>query len=81
MKLYSCVSGLPEERHHQHRRVVPLRARERLVQARQEQVQALEMGQAVQMPGYNANFRKAFSLSTSRFMRYSREFEKPLLSL
>lgn len=41
--------GLPEKRHHQHRRVVALCKGERMVQARKNQMQIVTLGQAVQM--------------------------------
>jgi len=44
-------SGLPQERHHQHRGVVALRQGQRMVQTRQDQMQALPLGQALQMSG------------------------------
>lgn len=47
-----AFSGLPEKRHHQHRRVVALCKGERMVQARKNQMQIVTLGQAVQMSRY-----------------------------
>lgn len=46
---FILCAGVSEEGHHEHRRILPLRQGRRLVQARTDQVQAVQMGQALQM--------------------------------